>query len=37
MTPSDLRTWLAAMGYTNYRAAKEFTAAQAAQKMDARK
>ena len=22
MTPSDLRAWLAAMGYTNYRAAK---------------
>ena len=23
MTPSDLRDWLSAMGYTNYRAAKE--------------
>lgn len=23
MTPADLRTWLATMGYSNYRAAKE--------------
>lgn len=23
MTPADLRAWLFAMGYTNYRAAKE--------------
>lgn len=23
MTPADLRAWLAAMGYSNYRAAKE--------------
>ena len=23
MTPADLRAWLSAMGYTNYRAAKQ--------------